>query len=152
MVLIDSQKLIRCSVSSQDGIPTARFIEVEVFKLWHYMMKNKHGLGISDISLCLWVNEEEFKQKEELYTRSGKVDSVHRIVISIFDSRNGFSHMTSRYVLDQDVNKVKSILLSHMPKNFVNSESSEVETFPGRVIDKGKISNMDEIILGLSSE
>ena len=108
MVLIDSQKLIRCSVSSQDGIPTARFIEVEVFKLWHYMMKNKHGLVVSDISLCLWVNEEEFKQKEELYARSGEVDSVHRIVISIFDSKNGFSHMTSRYVLMQNYSFQKS--------------------------------------------
>lgn len=151
MVPIDSKKLIRCSVSNQDGIPTTRFIEVEVFKLWHYMMKSKHGLGVSDISLCLWVNEDEFKQKEKLYIRSGEVDPVHRIVISIYDSKNGFSHMTCRYALDQDVNKVKSILLSHMPKNFVSKESFEVETFPGRVINKGKVSSMDEIVLGLSS-
>ncbi|MCK4951074.1 MAG: hypothetical protein KAS48_04590 [Gammaproteobacteria bacterium] len=151
MVPIDSQKLIRCSVSSQDGIPTTRFIEVEVFKLWHYMMTNKHGLSVSGLSLCLWVNEEEFRQKEKLYTKSGEVETVHRIVVAIFDSKNGFSHMTSRYALDHDVNKVKSILLSHMPKNFANKESFEVETFPGRVIEKGKISSMNEIILGLSN-
>ena len=152
MVLIDSQKLIRCYVTNLDGIPTARFIEVEVFKLWRYMMTNKHGLSISRMSLCLWVNEEEFKQKEKLYTRSGEVETVHRIVISIFDSKNGFSHMTCRYALDQDVNKVKSILMSHMPGKFINRESLEIEAFPGRVIDKGKILSMDDIILGLSND
>lgn len=151
MVLVDSQKLMRCYVSGADGIPTVRFIEFEVFKLWYYMMTNKHGLSVSELSLCLWVNEDEFKQKEKLYARSGEVETVHRIVVSIFDRKNGFSHMTCRYVLDYDVNKVRSILLSHMPKNFVNKDSFEVETFPGKVIDKGKITNMNEIILGLSS-
>lgn len=152
MVLIDSQKLIRCYVSNSDGIPTVRFIEVEVFKLWQYMITHKHGLTISDISLCLWVNETEFKEKEELYKRSGGVEPVHRLVVSIFDNRNGFFHVTSRYVLDQDVNKVRGILLSHIPNRFDNKDSFEVETYPGKAIEKEKIASLNEIILGLSNE
>ncbi len=152
MVPIDSQKLIRCNVSSVNGVPTVRFIEFEVFKLWQYMMLNKHKLTISDISLCLWVNEIEFKQKEELYTRSGEIESVHRIAVSIFDSKNGFSHVSSRYALDQDVNKVRGLLLSHIPDSFTVKKSFEVEIYPGKVIEKGKISGLNEIVLGLSNE
>ena len=152
MVQIDSQKLIRCHVSSTGGVPSARFIEFEVFKLWQYMMTTKHNLDITDISLCLWVNEAEFKQKEELYMRSGGIESVHRIAVSIFDSNNGFSHETNRYALDQDVNKVKGLLQSHIPDNLAADGSFEIEIYPGKLIERGKISGLNEIVLGLSNE
>jgi hypothetical protein len=116
------------------------------------MITRKHGLTISELSLCLWVNEAEFKEKEELYTRGGVVEPVHRIVVSIFDNKNGFFHVTSRYVLDQDVNKVRGILLSHIPNKFDNEDSFEVETYPGKAIEKEKISDLNEIVLGLSNE
>ena len=64
MVQIDSQKLIRCHVSSAGGVPSARFIEFEVFKLWQYMMTTKHNLDITDISLCLWVMKLNLSRKK----------------------------------------------------------------------------------------
>jgi hypothetical protein len=37
------------------------------------MMITKHGSQIPDMTLCLWVNEQQFQDKQSLYSRSGEI-------------------------------------------------------------------------------
>ena len=147
-----SQKLIRCVLLNQDNVATVRFVEYEVFNLWRYMMTNKYGFTISEMSLCMWISEGQYIQKEDVYARSGDIEPVSRIVFTIFDPRNGFSHTTSRFVLEPETEEVRSILVSHIPDKILSSEFVEVDTYPGVSIETSKISELDEVILGLSCE
>jgi hypothetical protein len=147
-----SQKLIRCFLSSPGGSETVRFVEFELFKLWQYMMTTKHGFQISDMTLCLWVNEQQFQEKESLYSRSGEIQDVSRIVVSIYDKENGFTHVTNRYVPVEETDRMRGVLLTHAPTDLVNSNQFEIETFSGKIIEKNKVSGLSEISLGLSND
>ena len=48
MALSDSQRqlLVRCEITNRDGDPGVRYVEHSLFRLWQYMMANKHGLVV----------------------------------------------------------------------------------------------------------
>ena len=121
MADIASQKLIRCLLSSPEGSETVRYIKFELFKLWQYMMITKHGFQISDMTLCLWVNEQQFQEKESLYSRSGEIQDVSRIVVSIYNKKNGFTHITNRHVPVEETERMRGVLLTHAPTDLVTS-------------------------------
>ena len=147
-----STKLIRCKVSRQDGSTSTRYIEFEVFKFWQFMMIQKHGFEITDMSLCLWVDDADYKQKEEIYVRVGEVASVCKIVVSIYDSNNGFTHTSSRFVPEADVEIIREVLMSHIPDDVAKSEGFEINTYSGKSVERNKITRLDEIVIGLSCE
>ena len=148
----ENQKLIRCQLTSPGGNRQTRFIEFELFKLWQYMMQNKHGFDVSGLTMGLWVSEKDYLSKQSLYERSGDIISVDRLTVSIFDQRNGFTHVTHRFAHQDDSDQVKAILLSHVPETLINSDDFTLEVTPGRTIEKGPISGMSEISLGLSND
>lgn len=79
------------------------------------MMITKHGFQISDMTLCLWVNEQQFQGKESLYSRSGEIQDVSRIVVSIYDKGNGFTHITKGYVPVEETERMRGVLLTQAP-------------------------------------
>ena len=147
-----STKLIRCKVARQDGSTSTRYIEFEVFKFWQYMMVHKHRFEITDLSLCLWVDDADYEQKEEIYIRVGSIAPVCKIVVSIFDSKNGFTHTSSRFVPEADAEKIRNILMTHIPDDIAKSDDFEINTYSGKSVERNKISRLDEMVIGLSSE
>ena len=55
-------------------------------------------------------------------------------------------------MLEPETEEVRSILVSHIPDKILSSEFVEVDTYPGVSIETSKISELDEVILGLSCE
>lgn len=147
-----STKIIQCKVARQDGSTSTRYVEFDVFKFWQYMMIHKHGFEITDMSLCLWVDDADFKQKEDIYVRAGSVVSVCKIVVSIYDSNNGFTHTSDRFVPEKNAEKIRNILMSHISEDVAKSDGFEIVTYAGKSIERNKISRLDEIVLGLSCE
>ena len=97
--------------------------------------------------MCLWVSEKDYLIKKSLYDRSGDILNVDRLTVSIFDQRNGFSHITNRFARKEDTDQVKSILLSHVPKELADSADFSLDITPGRTIERGPISGLSEISL-----
>src|SRR5439155_24628683 len=56
-----SQKLIRCQVRRQGdtGAGTTRYIPLEIFGLWDYMMASKHGFEVLEPRASLWLDMED---------------------------------------------------------------------------------------------
>jgi hypothetical protein len=148
----ENQKLIRCGLTPAEGRTQTRFVEFELFKLWQYMMQSKHGMHVSDLAMCLWVNEQDFLAKQSLYERSGNIEPVNKLTVSIFDERNGFTHITNRFALQSDTEQVKAVLLSHVPDSLESSDNFTLILTPGRAIERGAISGLSEISLGLSND
>ena len=142
------EKLIRCNVINRYNEESIRFIELSNFKLWEYLMTNKHGIKIGNMSLCLWVSDEEFKENENLYLHSGEVENVNRVVVDMFNEEYGFSNAITRFVRGSETDQVIKILTSHVPKEMVNTDTCQVDTYQGYSIVK-KANAERSALLGL---
>ncbi|MFK8067242.1 MAG: hypothetical protein AB8D52_03260 [Gammaproteobacteria bacterium] len=133
----ESQKLIRCKVSSEKNPSSIRYIELENYKMWEYMVTTKHGLVVeTDLSLCLWVHEEEYLRNEDVYRRAGNVSSVNRLMIMINDESHGYYYSASRFVPSKETDMVKNILLSHKTNNEGDDDLTNIEVVPGYTIEQ----------------
>lgn len=146
-----SQKIIRCSLNNIGNMTNERLIELELFKLWSYVMQHRHGFKIKDISLCLWVSQQEFQSKEVIYTHSSLISEANMLTMLIFDEKNEFCHTISRYTLKEDTATVKDIILSHLSKKIIEDKNYELITTPGHLLEKKKNITTD-LALGLSGE
>ncbi len=148
----ESQKLIRCRVSSKCNPPSTRYIELENYKMWEYMVTTKHGLIVEqDLSLCLWVHEEEFIRNEDIYSRAGSVSPVNRLLILINDEAHGYYYSASRFVPLKETEKVKEILLSHTSSTQRQDEYTNIEVIPGYTIEQKSHTEEEPLVLGLST-
>lgn len=149
----ESQKLIRCRVSSQNQSQSTRYIELENFKMWEYMVTTKHGLVVDrDLSLCLWVHEEEFQRNEDVYSRAGSISAVNRLLILINDENHGYYYSASRFVPNEDTEKVRKILLSHTSQESESTDFPTIEVIPGYTIEQKSQTESAPLVLGLSSQ
>jgi hypothetical protein len=148
----ESQKLIRCRVSSKSNAPSIRYIELENYKMWEYMVTTKHGLVVEeDLSLCLWVHQEEFLRNENVYSRSGVISPVNRLLIMINDEKHGYYYSASRFVPDNESEKVKAILLSHTTDRQREEDLTDIEVIPGYTIEQKTHAETVPLTLGLSA-
>ncbi len=146
-----SQKLLNCTVISKDSKESQRFIELEQYKLWSYMMFHKHGLRIGNVALWLWLGEEDYKEREELYSLAHDVIDVNKLTVFLYDQKNGFSHISSRYVEANETEKMVEILTSHVSEDLVNTDNFEIYTETGHCI-KNNTQDADALVLGLSEK
>ena len=144
----NSQKLIRCTVEGRDHAESLRYIELDHYKLWAYMMLHKHGLKIKDASLWLWVNEQDFVEKKELYSHFQDLEKVNKIELYLFDELHGFTHTIYRFVLKVETDMVERVLLSHLSPELADTGNYRMNTCRGYCIKGGK--NLKNMVLGLS--
>jgi hypothetical protein len=110
----DSSQLVKCLVQNSEQQSSYRLIERDHFDLWHYLVSNKHGLVLKETTLCMWVNSDEFKDKEEIYRRAGTVETATRVMLMVFDHSGNFAN-TTRYVPTQETEQLERVLISHIP-------------------------------------
>ena len=68
---VESQKLVRCDVVNRYNESSTRFVALDAFKLWEYLMSHKHGLRVGDPRLCLWVDDDAFRRSASVFERAG---------------------------------------------------------------------------------
>lgn len=145
----DSQKLVRCQVANRYRETSIRFIEIDAFKLWEYLMTSKHGLRVGEPTLCLWVDDAEYKRNANVFDRAGDVEAVNRIVVDLFDREYGFSQTVTRYARTAESDRVVEILRSHIPPQLCNSEACQIEVIGGRVVQQWHPNARRNILMGL---
>ncbi len=117
MQTADSTQLVKCRVINQSQDESFRFIERSNFDLWRYLIVNKHHITVAQSSLCLWVNQDEYSAKEEIYARAGLVETACRITLLAFDELEHDYTSIRRYTLAQDATTVEQLLISHLSRN-----------------------------------
>lgn len=145
----ETEKLIRCNVLNRYNEQTVRLVEFSNFKLWEYLMTHKHGARINNLSLCLWISEQEFQDNEGLYARTGEIEPVNRIIVDLFDEEYGFSNAITRFARESETERVIEILTSHIPRHLFNTEACQIQTYPGYSIIQNRINNSRAMMLGL---
>ena len=144
-----SVKLIRCNVTNHRNEQSLRYVFLDEFLLWEYLMISKHGAAIGDISPCLWVSDGEFSRRESIYRHAGDLERVNRIVVNLFDAENGFSNTITRFVKRKECDQVRQIILSHIPADLRKAEYCQVSVDPGTCVRKFRHFPRREILLGM---
>ena len=107
-----SQKLVRCRVrrrgSTEAGSP--RYIPLEIFGLWEYMMQTRHGFEILEPCASLWLDMED--SPESAYTEN-QYERVTEVTAFVYSGRDDMFTRCCRYFPSTDLGQLKPIFLSH---------------------------------------
>ncbi len=126
MALTDShrQLLVRCSVRNRSGEASVRFIEQSLFRLWQYMMANKHGIQVERVEVSLWLPEQEWAAQHALFQQAGPVEEVKRISFAVYDAGSKLCNTLQRFVLAAEADRVKDLLLERLPADVKDAGAS----------------------------
>ncbi len=144
-----SQKLVRCEVANRYQESSVRFVEIDAFRLWEYLMTHKHGLRIREPALCLWIGEQEYQHNANVFDRAGKVEAVSRIVVDLFDREFGFSQTITRYTRAAEAEHMLDILRSHIPPELRDDAACRIDVIAGRAVQKWHPHASRNILMGL---
>jgi hypothetical protein len=137
---------VRCEITNRDGDPGVRFVEHNVFRLWQYMMANKHGLVVHGLSVSLWLPEHEWQAQGEIFQRAGVVESVHRISFAIYDRATGLCNTMQRFVPAGDSEKVRELLTQRISPEARAEGDFAMELEAGRAVIRNDV--VDPATLG----
>lgn len=138
---LESVQLIKCQVRNGDGQISYRLIERDNYELWQYLVTKKHNITILESSVCLWVNNQEFANKQEIYQRAGQSEVANKIVLMIYDDHGSYNN-TCRYVLDADTEVVEKILARHIPETQRKLQQYSLEIESGHIIITGPLNKL----------
>lgn len=146
----DSRKLIRCTVTNKNNVASMRWVELSSFKLWRYMMTNRHGMQVDDCRPCLWMGQKYYAQRESILDHSGEVLNVDCIQLSIFDEANGFLEHVARFALREDTLRVKDLLMGHVSDQVKKKNGVDVQVYSGVCV--AKYGDGSHLNLGLNND
>jgi len=144
-----THKLVKCDVVNKKLEKSSRFIKLEKYKMWSYIMEEKHGLSIVKKSLCLWMNTSEYENNSKLFGRGHEKEDVSLIEMMIFDEKNSSTFSISRFVPSNTIETVKKILKGHVNEQVLVNDCLETMVYPGYVFSQAK--DIDQFVCGLSS-
>lgn len=113
-----SEKLVRCEVSRVQGFggPTAasaRYVPLDVFQLWEFLMRKRHHFTVTDSEISLWFERGETTKS----SYSGlDVEPVTRVELFFYSPEDGMLHQKVRYFPSTDTGTygtIRDTFLSH---------------------------------------
>lgn len=109
-----SQKLVRCSIRRRgdQGSGSPRYIPLEIFGLWEYLMTARHGFEILEARASLWLDMED--APEAAYGES-QFERVTELTAFVYSPRDDMFTRVCRYFPSTDCTSLKEIFLGHYP-------------------------------------
>ena len=114
-----SQKLIRCEVLGISGASSIRYVPMEIYGLWEYLMTHKHGFQVRNHGASLWIDVEE--SPEVSYTEPS-YELVTEVTLFVYSEKDGMFTRVCRYFPTEHLRELKPIFLSHYARAGMESE------------------------------
>jgi hypothetical protein len=107
-----SQKLVRCHIRRRgaEAENTERFVPLEIFGLWEFLMSTKHEFEVVKPLASLWLDMED--SPEAAYTES-QFERVTEVTAFVYSGRDEMFMRACRYFPTRECPKLKEIFLSH---------------------------------------
>jgi hypothetical protein len=107
-----SQKLVRCEIRKRGatGPVSARFIPLEIFGLWEFLMVTKHDFEVLRPVASLWLDMED--SPEQAYERD-QYDRVTEVTAFVYSGRDDMFTRACRYFRTDECPELREIFLSH---------------------------------------
>ena len=109
-----SQKLVRCSIRRRGdrGPGSPRYIPLEIYGLWEYLMSARHGFEVLEPRASLWLDMED--APEAAYGES-QFERVTELTAFVYSPRDDMFTRVCRYFPSTDCDSLKEIFLGHYP-------------------------------------
>jgi hypothetical protein len=110
-----SQKLVRCDIArsgDRKGLST-RYVPLEIFGLWEYLMTRRHGFEVREARASLWLDSEE---APEAAYEEHQFDRVTEISVFLYSGRDDMFARACRYFPSRECEALKRIFLAHYPQ------------------------------------
>ena len=146
----DKEKLVRCRMVNPKGEGQTRFVELDNFKLWEYLVTHKHGMTVEDPTICLWVNDEHYNRARDLFEKSGEVTGVNRVTIERYDPNFKFCNLIHRYCLSEETDVLLERLKSHIGEESEAAGNWDARVTVGWVIEPNVGELIEPIALGIA--
>ncbi|OGF23292.1 MAG: hypothetical protein A2V63_10325 [Candidatus Eisenbacteria bacterium RBG_19FT_COMBO_70_11] len=113
---MSSQKLVRCELRprGKNAPGSPRYIPLEIFGLWEYMMSTKHAFEVLDARASLWLDMED--SPEAAYS-AGQYERVTEVTAFVYSGRDEMFSRACRYFPSEQIDHLKPIFLSHYQDN-----------------------------------
>ena len=123
-----SQKLVRCEIrhDANSSGASVRYVPLEIFGLWEFLMTRKHGFSVRESRASLWLDMED--APEAAYGES-QFERVTEVTVFVYSDRDGMFARVCRYFPTSDCETLKPIFLSHYPDG--GRISQQVRERPG---------------------
>ncbi len=106
-----SQKLVRCEIRPRKGsAATSRYIPLEIFGLWEYLMTSKHNFEVSAPSASVWLDMED---SPETAYHDHQFERVTEVTAFVYSARDDMFTRACRYFRSDECERLKPIFLSH---------------------------------------
>ena len=131
-------KLLKCWVKNRyrDESPIeVRFVPLEEFELWKYMMETRHRLSIVDCRTLLWISADEFDEKCSFYSAFPR-ERVVRISVLVPSDFAHTYYPSIRYFPGKSYETLRSRFLNHMVKRYGDDVLNTVNERDGWSIDQ----------------
>jgi hypothetical protein len=104
--LMASQKLVRCEIKRPDNgsTRTVRYVPLEIYGLWEFLMRNRHQFEITDNVASLWIDVDE---NPEAAYGEGQYERVTEVTLLRYSEQDGMFGRVSRYFPTQDYPELK---------------------------------------------
>ncbi|MBN1827507.1 MAG: hypothetical protein JW958_14765 [Candidatus Eisenbacteria bacterium] len=111
-----TEKIVRCLVSREDTSPTeptTRYVPLDIFELWKFLMENRHGFSVDRRVTSLW-----FERGAATRSSYAGIDfeAVTQVELFFFSEEDGMLHQQVRYFPsgDPDVyRRIRDVFVSH---------------------------------------
>jgi hypothetical protein len=107
-----SQKLVRCEIrrSGDSARSTVRYVPLEIYGLWEFLMRNRHQFEITTNVASLWIDVDE---NPEAAYGEGQYERVTEVTLLRYSEKDGMFGRVSRYFPTQEYPELKKLLLQH---------------------------------------
>jgi hypothetical protein len=106
-----SQKLVRCEIGrAGNSGGSVRFIPLDIFGMWKYLMLHKHQFEVRAAVPSLWVELEEAGGMD---LEEGRIERVTEVRLYVFNDRDSMLSEVCRYVPTDEIDEVRPVLLKH---------------------------------------
>jgi hypothetical protein len=124
-----SMKLVRCIIQPRGGaiVASPRFVPLEIFGLWEYLMTTKHGFEVKEAQASLWLDMEE---SPEVAYDDHPHERVTEVSAFIYSRRDDMLTRACRYFRSEDCERLTSIFLSHYPDD-ASQRPTQLRERPG---------------------
>ncbi len=125
-----SQKLIRCLIrpTGARSAGTARFVPLEIYGLWEFLMRTKHGFDVVEPRASLWLDMED---SPETAYQEHQFERVTEITAFVYSGRDEMFTRSCRYFPSDECPRLKDIFLSHYQGEDVARLQPPVRERPG---------------------
>ncbi len=132
-----SQKMVRCKVRrGVDATPSLRYIPLDLFELWVYLMTHRHGFALLDRQTSIWMDLED---STGVNHRTGQLERVDEVCLHVFSEKDSMFRRICRYFPVAERDRLTRILLRHYaPHVYENMRHPQITERSGVWVVRGR--------------